>query len=459
MSRNIYIDHNVVCPVCKNLYKIHYPNPRMYVASGRDSDHRVTGYTWTQGVQTDEIPHYYAVAQCPQCLFADFRENLESPKQGMKEIKLYETRRNMDFKKVLILRKLKRLISEEKINIKGAICLHLSALYIALQAPKEHWDYNKLGRLYLRTSWLFKELRGDSFEPEPIEKDNTPSLSLDKLCKTIEGMQSSLNGFLSDLVDLRKYGNARSEELKLPSDNNPYNSITTSLEFKVKEIQTLLEMVQQSAMRDTKGDLIIIPATFTITDTDLQEVLNDIESKWQDFPGNEEVCVRRAIEAFDYSFKTEDMERSPEQSLSIVNLIIKLLLKTGDLNGALNYLTEMLRNGSRDKQNLQQRLNEAKHGKNMSEFDAKNIMRKMATITSALTQGIESRRAIIEMIYEKNKEKILGIVKTNLQNTPAEQEQAILSAGFAPEIVHYLKEHGLIKVEDAKKSGWFAKKK
>jgi len=465
MSRNIFIETNAICPVCKNQFVLKYPNPKLYVAAGREADQRVTGYNWAQGMKTDEIPHYYAVLQCPQCLFADFRENLENPRPGPKENKLYEARRNLDFKNVVVLKKLRRLVSEEKMDLKSALSLHMSAVFSALLPSKEFIDQNKLGRLYLRLSWLYRELTGDTAEPEEFQiEQQAASASLEKLFKITEGMQSTINGMAGDIVEMKKTASIRSSEVGLEwdSEKNPYFAVANSLEHKLKEIQTLMEMLENSVNKDKKGDLkkpaeLDISAIFANEET--QQQLNEVASKWNDFPYSENYCLRRAIEAFDVSYKTEDAERSTEQSLAIVNLIVKLYLKVGDPNSALEYVTQMLKNGSREKQSLQTRLNQAKHSQNLSTFDEKNIMRKIATITTSVNQAMELRETILEMLFNKSKEKIASILKDNAEKSTEEQQAAIIAAGFSEGFIPYLRDRGAFKRDEESRKGWFSKKK
>ncbi|MGE5343455.1 MAG: DUF2225 domain-containing protein [Candidatus Omnitrophota bacterium] len=463
MSRNIYIENKVICPVCKNPFVLKYPNAKMVVASGRDFDQRVTGYTWAQGITTDEIPHYYAVAQCPHCLFADLRENIEMPKSGVKEAKLYETFKTQDFKRLMILKKLRRLVTGEKMDFKAALSLHIAAIYANLLIPKEFIDHNKLGRLYLRLSWLYKEQRNDDEPAEGTDKnESVASPALDALFKVMEGIQSNFQGIANDLAEARKWASARSTELKIAweDERNPYSSLFNALENKWSEFQTHLDIFQQSILKDKKGTLnkpAVSAGAIPMDEATLRE-LNDIATKWIGFPASEEYCVQHAIEAFDNSYKFEDTERSTEQSLAIVNLIIKLLLKVGDHNGALAYVMQMLTNGSREKQGLQMRLNEGKRNHNLTPFDEKNIMRKMATITGTMSQGMEIRDNILETILNKNKEKIVSLIKSCVDKPVEEQQKVLLDAGLPEVLIPFLRSRGILKTEEAKK-GWFGMKK
>lgn len=459
MVRNLFIEKNVICPVCKNSFQLKYPNPKLFAASGRDDDRRVTGYTWAQGIQTDLVPHYYAVLQCPQCLFADLKELLENPRKHSKDRMVYDARNNLDFKKVLNLKKLHRMVPDQgNLNLDGAIAIHLTAIYCALLPENEEdIDHNKLGRLFLRLSWLYREQKGDIPDSSGEEGEDGSEV-LDQLYGKVEELQSSLSGFFDDTAAVRDLVRKRAAELGLPpeGDNNPYWPILASIGDKLMETQTLMEMLSQSAISDKKGTLPV--SGISGNDEGVQKLLGAIASQWPEMPRTEETCVRNAVAAFDYSYKKEDSDHSQEQGLAVVNLIIKLLLKIGDLYGALNYASQIFKSGFRDKQELSRRLSQGKQNKTLNAFDEKNIQRKIGTINGFLTQAGDTRRKILAMVYEKEKEKLLPILKENVEKSAQEQADAITSAGFTEDLIPFLKERGLIKKEDEKK-GWFARKK
>jgi hypothetical protein len=458
MARNVFIQKNVVCPVCKNTMSLQYPNPKMYAAARRDSDRRITAYSWAQGIQTTVVPHYYAVVQCPQCLYADLKENFENPRHNAKDRLVYDARNNLEFKRVMILKKLHRVVSEGQLDLDGALSIHLAAIFNALLPGKEEEiDHNKLGRLYLRLSWLYREQRGESVDESEGENGEGVSPVLNRLDNVVEGLQSGYNSLLDDLGSVRGLIRERAEELGLPveGDKNPYWPMLAAISDKSNELRTLLEMFQQSVISDKKGNLSAVGMADS-GETGARRLFTEIAMQWPDMPQSEEACIRRAVTAFDYSFKNEDTDHSLEQGLAVVNLIVKLLLKIGDLDGALDYASQIFKSGFRDKQELSRRLSQGKQAKTLSAFDEKNIQRKIGTINNTLTQAGDTRKMIIEMIYEKRKDKIIPILKENVEKTADEQKQAILDAGFQEDLLPFLQERGLIKKEEVKK-GWFGK--
>ena len=463
MTRDVFIEKKINCPACKAEFQLRFPNPKLYAAANRDGDRRVGSYTWAQGIQTDVVPHYYAVMQCPHCHYADLKEYLEEPNSNPKNKYVIEARNQLEMKRVLLLKKIIRTVPEVNLSLEGAIALHLAAIFNALlPEKKEYIDHNKLGRLFLRLSWLYREQTGDSPSPGEGEKssDSPTSPTLNRIRLSAEELNKNLLTFADDLQTIRGLTKDRAGELGLPAEGeqNPYFPIVGAIAAKLSELKTLVEMLQQSVVSDQSGSLTSIGRGGDNATAEWRNHLTDLALKWPELPRTEEICIKRAVEAFDYSIKYENTEHSVEQILSLVNLVVKLLLKLGDLDGALDYISQIFKSGFRDKQELQRRLSAAKLDKTIKNFDEKSVLRKIATINNTLTQAGEIRKNILGMIYEKNKEKILTLIKNNLSKTAQEQKQILLENQIIEDLLPFLEEKGLIKVEDPKKKSWFGKK-
>lgn len=471
MARNILIEKNVGCPICKNRFKVRFANPKLYAASGRDDDRRVTGYIWAQGIKTEVVPHYYMVAQCPQCLYADLKENFEDPRHTAKIVKMADARQNLNFKKVMILKKLHRLIPEEEVmSIEAAIAMHLSAIYFALLAgDKEYIDHNKLGRLYLRLSWLHREQSGKSGEiPGTGPLESAVPSTIDELDRSVNALQGDLTRLMEGLGAILGLVDRRSRELDLPKDRkqNPYISGAMSIELKITEMQAFLELLHQAVQQDKMGRLGIggspIPDEPAAEDSQegagFRQLMKEIAVKWPEMPRTEETCIRRAVDAFEFSFKFEDTGQSIEQSLSGANLLVKLMLRINDLEGALQQIMDVFKRGFRDKQELQMRLSQGKREKKLTPADERYLTKQIGRVTSALTQAGETRKQVLKLMYARDEESIRQILAPLAQAVPEQQVHALKTVGINDELIHFVKEKGLIKEEENKK-GWFGRKK
>lgn len=459
MLRNIFIEKNVICPSCKAGVAMKYPNPKLYAAAGRDDDQRVTGYSWAGGIQTDVLPHHYAVFQCPNCLLADLRESFETHGHGVKEKALYESIQNASFDKRMLLRKLRRFVPQGDLNMQGALALHLAAIYgVMLPGVKEKIDHLKLGRLYLRLSWLYKEQQG-TVEKPAVETAADNASTAGRLLLIVKQFQQVMGQVCAENVEhIQTLANERAAEMKLPPEQNPYAKLMAAVREKMTQMQQAVLNLQNAAVQDSEGKLTQTAMSGAAGgEMGFEQFIPTLLPQWPQLPRTEKETVKLAVDAFDYSARFEDADQNLQQSMGLTNLVIKLLLKMGDLDRALAYVMGIFKTGYRDKQNLAAKLNQLKREKTPNTFEEQSLTKQIGTVTRTLTMAVENRRKIVGMIFERDKEKIMAVLKQHAEVSAEEQEQAVVAAGFTPELVPWLRESGLMKQEDAKKK-WFGKK-
>jgi hypothetical protein len=460
MARNIFIEKNLHCPACKSNILLKYPNPKLYAAAARDEDQRITAYSWSGGIQTDVLPHYYAVFQCPDCLLADLRENFETAGHGLKESKLYDSLPQAPFEKRMVLRKLHRFVPKEEIDAQGALALHLAAIFTTLLPGEEELiDHLKLGRIYLRLSWLYREENEQKGLTHAAGETDTDTASTPgKLLLIIEQFQQIIQQVFSEnLESIQQLTEIRANELKIPLDQTPYAKLLALTREKMGQMQQTAAMFQQVAAQDKKGMLIESALTASGEANNLEQVLPSLLPQWPQLPRTEKEAVRLAVDAFDYSSRFEDTDQTIQQSMGLVNLIIKLLLKINDLERALDYVLQIFKTGYRDKQELQMKLNQGKRNKTLSDVEERGLTKQIGSINRTLTMAAENRRKIVGFIFERDKEKILSILNEKAEVSPEEQEQALIEAGLSEELIPWLRENDLVKSEETKKK-WFGKK-
>ncbi len=458
MARNLFIEKNVTCPCCRAPVSAAYPSPKLYAAASRDDDGRVSAYSWAQGLKTDVVPHYYVVAQCTSCLYADFREGFENPKNLAKEKALFETFKGAPFDKRMVLRKLRRAVPKEEIDYDGAVSLHLAALYVALlPGKKEAIDHLKLGRLLLRLSWLYRERNEASSGAEA--GDTEVSAGAAKIFEELGKMQAAGQA-LSDAMGLVQLtAEERSRELKLDPKQNPYASALAGMGKGMALLHQEMAKFRQAGTLDKQGRLTAETAAAAAggSGNSLEEILPSLAGQWPDLPRNESNCIKLAVDAFDYSARNEDTDQNIQQAMGMVNLIIKLLLKINELERALDYITQIFKSGYRDKQELQNRINQGKRDGTMNEAAVRTANRQLGSVTATLQNAAENRRKILGLIFERDKETIEPLLKKYAEAPPEQQKHALKNAGLSDDMIHWLQEHNLIKKEDDKKKKWFGR--
>jgi uncharacterized protein (DUF2225 family) len=469
MSVILFIEKEILCPACDISFKLKYPNPKLYAATSRDEDQRVTEYSWTAGIKTDLQPHYYTVLQCPNCLLADFHEKLEKPGLDKRLKEEYNKLLELPFEQKMILRKLRRLVPEGELTARSAAAIHLAAIFGTLLPGKESQiDHMKLGRLYLRLSWLYKEI--DEMNGKAENGDETEgngsvasTATATELSKTVEEMEEHIQGVMDALENARELGEKRTDELQLESGENPFNRYINAIDDNIERALQELGQLEAIVRQDRNKILTITGKSARTTkktsdrkegtnsEDNFEEVIASLAENWPHIPLNEESAVKLAVEAFDFSYKHEEECQDIQQSMVVGGLILHLLEKTGQPDLALAHGSILYKTAFRDKQAMQMTLNDAKRDNSLTEAEIKDMNRSIATISTTLSRAADSRKKILEQLYQRDKKKISDLLKTNPGANTQKQVQLLTEAGFAEDFVIWLRENNYLDNDTRKK--------
>lgn len=151
----------VECPVCRNYTDNFVLKSKIVVPAKLDSDNYVLKYNWLSSSYKKCLPSFYALWVCSTCGFADFPENFStflheaSPDfLALKNAVLKSTssKEGVLFKLVDAID-----VTGDELSFESAMNIHLLAIYCNDVLHPENTDYEKLGRLYLRNAWLFRD--------------------------------------------------------------------------------------------------------------------------------------------------------------------------------------------------------------------------------------------------------------------------------------------------------------
>ncbi len=423
------------CPACGGHHAIRYPDPKFYTAVARESDLHVTTYRWSQAVLEGIVPHYYAVWQCPECLFADFTEKIESPEGSFKEEYLVDAFKNISGEKLKILNKLRELVPQGETDYKGAVALHLAALWVASLPDTERIDHYRLGRLALRLAWLFRERAGGR------ETEHSESGPLSRLHESTALLENRIATLTEAVIEARAAAVDRSAELGIPAEGgeNPYAPVVASLSDKLEELDILLIMFQSAVAQDDRGDFSLPPQPSEEPPTDLDGFLKSIKQLWPEIPLREGLCLRMAVDAFEYCFNHETSFQSIEKSMVILGLIIEMLMRINQYERALRFIAEIYKSGLENKQELQRRIGDSRRSRSLRTHDEQMLYRKIATINMAIRQAGKNKRRIIEVLLEKHKQVIEKVLAEKKRDDVHVKARALLQAGVPDAVVQELK--------------------
>ncbi|HUX07018.1 MAG TPA: DUF2225 domain-containing protein [Acidobacteriota bacterium] len=446
-KRNIFIEKQIECPVCKNRVPLRYVNPKLYVAASRESDMHVFSYRWSDDITDPVPPHYYSVWQCPRCLFADLADQIENPSGSLKDDHLHEAYLKSDKEQRAALVELRKLVSEGELGFNGAAAQHLAALIITQMPDSDSVNHNRLGRIALRLGWLFRE-QGGGGKAVDIGEDSLAGMQED-----VEKLQSLLGEAGSVLADLR----LKAEE-RIQGDEDgdtSYAGMAGSMRDKLEDVRTLLSTLQGAIIHDLDSSAPGSPGVSKTGPASLTELLYTLRSRWAELPRNEEECLRVAVKAFDYSYSNETAYKSIEQGIKVVMLIIDLLCRVGEQEEALRYISEVYKSGMRNISDLSARIRDGKKNKAMTPYDERMLRRKIGNIQFSIRQAGEIRRDLLEKLTKHYKATIDKALAKVTDNPVKDQEKALLEAGIPEEIIGDLKARKVIK--EPKKKGLFGR--
>lgn len=458
VKRKVFLQRDVKCPSCKEISKMEYPNPRLYVAAKRDSDMRVIEYRWGEGItETEVLPHHYDIWKCPHCKYADFYNiitNSELVNQSMKVIGEF---RKLPPREKRLLDELVRTFDKDDDPQMKALGNHLAALFINYLPSKEDRNHNKIGRIALRLSWLFKEHGGiDNTVKEEKEEEPKTISALGDGSARIEAQLLTLRDIVTEL---NANAEKRITELGFDpetstSEDEPYSSLVNSFNDKLEDLNTLNTMLQRVIISDSRTEAESSSEDVNISeDALLTEKLMQLKNFWPEIPVNEDQAVHRSIDAFDYSYNHENVYQSIEQSMAVVALIVDLYSRIGQYREALSYVGEIYRSGMRMKQDLQARLTHARKQKTLSAHDERMINRKMGNINTAIRQAGDKRRELLKIVLTKLTPKINKILSVVKDASQQEQVIALKKNDIPEDIITELKNRKILNPE--KKKGLF----
>jgi hypothetical protein len=447
----------IPCPACEQTVPFQVANPRLYTVENRESDRRVTGYRWLRGTITDVVPHYYAIWQCPRCLFADFAERVDKEKPDDR----HETARGLfldiSIEKRMVLDGLRELVPKGDLDLQGAFAHHLAALLITtLPITEKKIDHSALGRIALRLAWLYREQQG---APTAVTGSPRSSQAIDHLASATERLDRLVKDAGEVIQEIQQEGKRRGLELKLAEtpEANPYLAVGDLLEVRLQTLQSDVTSLQMAVLQDQQGRMAPMPAPAPEDAGELEKGLRELRPLWPDLPLNEREALVMALAAFEYAYQFEAGDESVEQSLAQVNLILDILIRLGDLERALEWTSQISRYASDTADELQGRISKGRASQNLTPYDETVINRKIAALGLTRQKAGERRRDILDLMLERDQEKIDRILAENPQLTGPERTKVLVAAGIHDGVLAMVNRNQPGPATASKEGGWFKK--
>ncbi len=159
------------CPICQMESRHRYVKSKLFTPEIVEDDQHVVKYKWESPMFEGIRPNFYHIWHCPTCHFCDESSVFRGKDDSGGKLELIQER-------LLIAQRspnnfVSRLgkfvdMNPEYIPMETALCAHMLAIFIQEMLTPNNRQYAKLARLYLRTSWLYREKSGWVFPEQNL---------------------------------------------------------------------------------------------------------------------------------------------------------------------------------------------------------------------------------------------------------------------------------------------------
>jgi Uncharacterized protein conserved in bacteria (DUF2225) len=446
--RSPFVEKSIKCPSCGQESRQRFFRQRLFMPAERESDQHVIAYKWMAEDVKRVHPPFYYIFHCPHCHFSDIaddyvnnRETLYAPR-ALKAIKKGEA--NQDLVGLLA-----QYTDDGDISFAGALNLLFLTIHYYSLAPDDLQDTYKLGRLLLRVAWLYREQstgsppeakpdQGQVATPVPAAENCSPAIleaiaSLEECLaeagERLEGVQGAIRTRIREI--------ARSRDHK---GVNPYPASSVALRKVFEEQAAQVAKLKEICNHDAAGPLLR-PMKGPVRKGGVflshEAVMERLRVLWPEAPTDESQALKLAVEHLQRAL-AEDRRLDDFQNHSAVSrLVIDLMLRRGDANGAYQTVNGMYREAADARQRLQERLRD----KELSDSDRRRIEGNAKRANETVERAADMRTELLDKLLARDLPRIKQLVRANARAVD-DIEKFLAANGILPEVMAHLKKSG-----------------
>lgn len=455
-----FLEKVVACPVCEEEGRFLSIKSKLFTPGEKESDQHIKHYTWIDPDFQGINPAYFTLWHCTRCEFTDFSADFEEPSRDLKNITIKEHCLNIGKKDKEFLSLLGKHIDPYNMTFETAMNMHLAAIYIQ-ELPKELEMKNvtKLGRMYLRTAWLWREA-----SPQASEEVSQESVAA--IIRAYRELSQNLDRFQDSIKKLDELVYRRIKELNatpIQETSNPYRDMLNAIGMTLRYFRKSIVKFERVIETDKSGEL------FTGKDKDQGgyfkypsyiDFLVHLAGYWPKIPTNERDCLAQAVDYYTQTYMSEFDMTEVDKIITTNSLIVDLHVRLGSYEQALRTIGNLYRDGMEQKLELQRKLREKK--KEISQREEMQIESQIGRIEYTVGQAAERRREVKELIYLKFLPKAQSVIAEHPGASPEDLDDCLKDIEVPQEIIEELRSRGvypglgkLEKEEKKKKFGLF----
>lgn len=357
------ISRTLACPCCDAKTSHDFLKSRSYAPIEQDSDGHVVQYKWLVGPEDPPNPLYQFILFCPECHYADvaqdFEEGLRNPLVRRIAEKVIPA---LDKRHHLAAELLSKHIQYPVDDYPSAVNLHVLALIYQTLILEDVKDHYKIGRLYLRLAWLFRE--------------------------------------------------EKARQAESPSERAPYHSLPSYADF----FDKLKKLIPETPLTEEEALGVAIPYLETALTTDAK--LSDNNAYF-----------------------------------AMIGLIIDLMVRRGDLDGAMRMVRGMYKSGADARAKLQKTVRDAE----VDPVEKRKARTQLDRVADTLSRFADFRKDLVNKMMSRDKAKIQRVLKKYGGADLEVVEKAFRDNDLALEIMTRLRDKGGPLEYLNRKKGWLKK--
>lgn len=193
---------SIACPICREIAQNVVFKPKIYSERKVDIDKHVLAYGWSEPDFKDYHPQLYLFWHCNNCGYTAEKADFENPgKDFWSNFRIlkraFPEKLQADRTAEKLVAWLGKEVNYDQMNYPMSFKLHILGIYIQEILEQESRDTLKLGRYYLRTGWLLRELK----EIKNEDKDKNVEIKKAQELETINNIINELKKVWKDIPE------------------------------------------------------------------------------------------------------------------------------------------------------------------------------------------------------------------------------------------------------------------
>ena len=318
-GKSALYNRTLACPACGS--KTLQPDFKtgMYTEEERESDQHVTRYRWLQPDVPPLHPPYYALFQCPDCAFTDFKEDFAEPNRLRdNRVRLLAPKLKPELqRRGSCIATLRQGLGAVPPDFPAALRRHLLALAIQELLPEDRRDHLKIARLSLRVAWLHRE-QADTTQPSL--QDTEGLAALDQYAAALREVTAAV------------------ERLRTVFGTSPVKPNLEALALQVQAVARSSADLRVALL--AKGDRGNGLGFLTL-----------LRGEWPQIPATEGLALEAAIRAFERVYESGDAD-----TMGLLKIMIELNYRLGRFDRVLEYAGSISKTAYEERTTLQRQL-------------------------------------------------------------------------------------------------------